>query len=320
MNRAEWFERSPSGDVAPLAARRKLHELLTSRFVSRIGNLKYSREAIVMAGPPGAGKSTALHAVLARDVRSSEHFAVIDSDAFKADLLLSAMEDGWYERLVPQVVAKSIASGEAFFPMDFAPLVHIESTILARTVTRQLLRAGANVVIDGTLSGATAARETFDMLAVAGYESQLIVDVEATRSTAERRAYLRWLEEYESALAAVAANTPVGRFGGRLVPPSAYDWLYPDESPLTRSLSTALTIEREYREHVRLVIYRSTDGSALPELEWDSTAGGPVLKHDSGGRTYVNCVVCHHPLYDPESIRLGMGKVCSKRTTAAASF
>jgi hypothetical protein len=165
VNRPEWFERNPAGDVAPRASRRRLHEVLAARFVNRIGNLKYSREAIVMAGPPGAGKTTALHAVLARDIRSSEHFAVIDADTFKADLLQSAIEDGWYEQLVPNQVADLERLGETFFPMDFAPLVHIESTILARTVTRQLLAAGANIVIDGTLSGTAAARETFDMRA-----------------------------------------------------------------------------------------------------------------------------------------------------------
>jgi hypothetical protein len=158
------------------------------------------------------------------------------------------------------------------------------------------------------------------MLATARYQSQLIVDVEATRATAQRRAYRRWLDEYESAVTATKMGNPVGRFGGRLVPPSAYDWLYPDDTGLTRSLSTALTIEREFRGRVRLIIYRSIEDNTLPELEWDSASGGPVVRHDASGRTYATCVICHRRMFDPESIRRGMGKSCASKAARAGEL
>ncbi|MGW6018311.1 zeta toxin family protein [Oerskovia enterophila] len=166
-------------------------------------------KAIVLAGPPGAGKGFVQGNVPGRD---KDAWLVVDADRFKEKLLREAMADGSYETfLKPDAVREREEAGEPFFPLELAALVHEESSHLARVLRDEALREGTNVVIDSVLSKPAAAVELGQKLAAAGYEAE-VVDVEVPYELSQARIAQRWRQSYEGAVV-----TGDG-LGGRWVP------------------------------------------------------------------------------------------------------
>lgn len=308
----KWFRTSSAGDPIPTAARRQLHTSITSAFWRRNGSVDFAHQAIILAGPPGAGKSTTLHAAMADAHLRDGQFATIEADAFKVDLLQAAIDDHSFDTdIAPREVKSFEDEGQVFFPLDFAGLVHKESVMIARSVVAQGLAVGANVVVDGTLSSLGDARVLFTELAEAAYSVRLIVDVEASRAVAEGRAFRRWLSDYERTYEQWKSSGTYIGLGGRLVPPSAYDWMFSGPDGLSLPLITAKAIEREFSDDVRLMVYFSSEDSAFPALEYDSAAGGGIVRIGANGEQFAACTVCHRPLSAPASIRAGVGPRCA---------
>jgi hypothetical protein len=106
----------------------------------------------LLAGPPGAGKSTAQAALIQATWTQPEHWLPINADDFKDELLQQARQDGSYDSyLVPEEVRALEAAGEKFYPRELAALVHTESSILAKKARNETLESGMNVITDGTL-------------------------------------------------------------------------------------------------------------------------------------------------------------------------
>jgi transposase-like protein len=104
----------------------------------------------------------------------------------------AAIVDGSYETFIkPPAVADLEDAGERFFPLDFAALVHEESSLLAKTVRSEALSSGANIVIDSVLSEPDAAVELGDQLEKASYQVD-VVDVEVPYEVSLARIAERW--------------------------------------------------------------------------------------------------------------------------------
>lgn len=89
-----WFF---AGDVRRRTPeRRALHRRLLDEARAERPAARAERRAIVLAGPPGAGKSTVLRDVLGVDASA---WVTIDADEFKYKLLREALADGSYEDL-----------------------------------------------------------------------------------------------------------------------------------------------------------------------------------------------------------------------------
>lgn len=102
---------------APLEVRRQLHAEILARFTGARPEVRRDRKAIVLAGPPGAGKSTAQHALIRQTRTLPEHWLVINADDFKDELLEQALADGSYDSyLMPEEVRELEAAGERFCP------------------------------------------------------------------------------------------------------------------------------------------------------------------------------------------------------------
>lgn len=225
VNNRDWFTREPNGSVQPRAGRRLMHARLVDEYRAHFPDVRAERKAIILAGPPGAGKSTVLADVLGAD-RSA--WLTIDADEFKRALLTEAIKDGSYDRaILPPEVRAAEAAGERFFPLELASLVHEESSFLATQLRDAAMRDGQNVVIDTVLSSPDKAVELGQRFAAAGYSVE-VIDVEVPFELSEARIAGRWQQSYERALAGA------DELGGRWVPSEYARSVY--DGPEGRSL------------------------------------------------------------------------------------
>lgn len=202
-NPAWWI----SGEPTP--TRDLLHERLIDEARATAPDVEQQRRAIVLAGPPGAGKSTVLADVLG-DHRGE--YLVIDADEFKRSLLREAQVDGSYDQwLMPDAIRELGARSERFYPLELASLVHEESSYLAKSLRVDAIAAGDNIVIDTVLSNESDALALGQLLTEAGYDVR-VLDVEVPYELSEERIRSRWEHAYATALEGGDS------LGGRWVP------------------------------------------------------------------------------------------------------
>lgn len=213
---AEELERlnAPGGDLhvnslrstwrmyGDTAERLRVWESLTEAFledqpiVSSNGNL-----AVVTAGPPGAGKSTAID----RLGDDAVTWRRIDPDRLKELLIKRAIDDRIYEPIMQQ---HTLSDGRPILPMELSGLVHEESVRLADTIRRRCLRASEDVIVEGTLAWTPFIDVLLRDFVGFGYENMLVLSVDVPLETAVERALDRWW---------LARSNPANFDGGRFV-------------------------------------------------------------------------------------------------------
>lgn len=107
---------------------------------ARRGEIKHEGRAIVMAGPPGAGKGT----VQRERLNDVPGYVQCDPDMFKEKIIQHELDSGNLDRLKTPLVKELEAQGYTFAPMEFAALVHEESSMLSRKLQKALRKDGTN--------------------------------------------------------------------------------------------------------------------------------------------------------------------------------
>ncbi|WP_427019516.1 zeta toxin family protein (plasmid) [Pseudarthrobacter sp. P1] len=268
----------------PLDVRRQLHTEILARFTDTHPEVRKDRKAIVLAGPPGAGKSTAQHALIKETRTQPEHWLAINADDFKDELLEQARQDGSYDSyLVPDEVRELEAAGEKFYPRELAALVHNESSILSKKATNEAVKRGDNVIIDGTLGNEKQARMLLDKLTAAGYDV-MVADVETTQAVSEARTMGRWERGYLDAENGTADGLDA-KLGGRWVPQSFPASLFTTpEDKESRCAANAAAVAADYGCVSEYVVYRVADQDSGPVLESKQgrvKPNGPLVDGDT---------------------------------------
>jgi chloramphenicol 3-O-phosphotransferase len=275
-----WF-RTVGGRPQPKAARLRTHADILDAFRQERPDVAAGRRAVVLAGPPGAGKSTVLPSILRATGIPEQQWRTIDADSFKDRLLDQALHDGSYEQfVVPSEVRDLQAGGERFYPLELASLVHEESSLLARQARVDAIRAGENVVIDTVLSGAENAAEIGRQLHAAGYRVTL-VEVEVAREESIARTQARWRSGYVAAEEGVGSSRG-GRWVPETLPASLYDAGTTDSvcRAVARGLARSERVVTEYQEH------RVDSGTGTPVLERTYArdhVGGSLVRASAAG-------------------------------------
>lgn len=260
----EWFN-VRRGE--PRQERRRLHNEIVASYIASRPKVRRDKRAIVLAGPPGVGKTTGQDGLIQATGTQEEHWLLINADDFKDLLLQQAGQDGSYDSyLVPDEVRTLEAAGEKFYPRELAALVHKESSILAKKARNEALESGMNVIIDGTLGNEKQAKILLDRLQAANYDVQ-IADVETTQSITEARSMDRWERGYLAAENGTATGIDA-ELGGRWVPQSFAASLF-NEPNDTESIcaSNAAAIAANYGCVSKFQVYRVADKDAGPKLE-----------------------------------------------------
>lgn len=205
-------------------------ELVAARFSAEPGAASGGVLAVVVtAGPPGAGKSTAV-----AQYPEFASYRAIDSDDFKDGLLERAREDGLLEPWLTEV----LPDDRPIALRELATFVHAESTVVATAYRSAAFDRGENVLIHGTLVDPQTIDDLLGAFDLAGYERLVIVDVEAAREVATERALDRWWRMRQG-------GDPLG---GRFVPPSAIERYYPDGQTASVTWKNADELARRAEE------------------------------------------------------------------------
>lgn len=139
------------------------------------------REAVITAGVPGAGKSTAVNAILGAD---ASQYRRVDADEIKDALL----EDAVASNLYADLLGRRLADDKPVAPRELAALVHVESTQISDAVRRHVLTSGEPIIIEGTLAWAEHGTRLLTELQEAGYTRVRVILVEVPEAVAQERA------------------------------------------------------------------------------------------------------------------------------------
>lgn len=152
----DWWRQGAAG-LRLREPRRELFEQLLESAAAKFPEALNERQALVLAGPPGAGKGSVADRVLGE---AKPSYVNIDADEFKTALLHQAITDGSYESWIkPAAVRELEVAGERFFPMEMAALVHEESSRLSVRQRAAMARAGMNIIVDTVLGNEASAVE-----------------------------------------------------------------------------------------------------------------------------------------------------------------
>ncbi|WP_050668102.1 zeta toxin family protein [Luteipulveratus halotolerans] len=280
VNNPAWF-----GNGRPRPQRAQLHDRFLAEHRQAKPDAKADRQAVVLAGPPGAGKTSSLDRVLAERGSSRDEWLVINSDDFKDAILLEALRDGTYDAWLKDAQVRAAeARGHEFQPREFASLVHEESGRIAKDALQEAVGAGMNVVVDGTLSNRANAQQLLENLYRSGY-SVTVVDVECTRQQSEGRAHGRWRDD-RLAMEAGTGSDLVNTLGGRWVPSEVTSGLFPTGSD--RSVAADVVDHLESTYDVEVIRYQLPEGAAVPERMGGEQAKDPGAQRARAFRSAVS--------------------------------
>lgn len=315
VNNPAWFQLDDDGELDATPERDELHMRILGQWEESNPHVVRGHSAIVMAGPPGAGKSTTRAKLFhGRDQSQWRH---VDADDFKRHLLEEALADGTLQQLLPEEMRVWPGESSRFHPFELSALVHHESTnFLFNPALEDAIARGDNLIIDGTLAWKPRADRIVADLSEAGYRIR-VVDVEAPKAVTLARTVERWRLGYLQAL-----NKPTGpdaHLGGRWLPPGAVDALFtefrePDKKPLHGKSVTevnALEISEANTAVTQYDLYRTLSAKGAAEhVERRKRSGrGELVVTSSAGSADLGAVLSMPSLGHPHSLRKMLGKM-----------
>lgn len=288
----------PPPDLAPFFTEAVRLEVATEYRARRPNAPSDGRAVIVTAGPPGAGKSTALAAL-----DGIEDYRRIDPDEIKDLLLGRAAAEG----LLDLLGSITLPDGRPVALREVSWWVHHVSTDIADDVRALSLSRGENVVVEGTLQWRPLAETYTSQLGLNDYERLTVLDVEVPLEVAVQQARHRWWDY----------RTGTDPLGGRFMSDEAVARFY-DAQPVAGCAVTARDLSARASDAGivtdLVVISRTKSGSQYgarihggDATAFEASPGTGAVGASTFG---VPCLGCGQPLTGVESVVLGYGPNC----------
>lgn len=279
----------------PLATRTLVWESIKQQHRAQSGRIQQDGNAVVlMAGPPGVGKSTTLQR------KMPPASLVIDPDDIKQLLIRDGITNGLWGSLL----TTDHLVDEPVTPAELSGLVHSESVMIAEQMFADALLLGDNVVLCGTLSWMPYAEALLAQIEDSGYEHLSILDVEAPKKVVLTRVLQRWWTGRQERI-----QRSIGQ-GGRYIPIEVINNLFP-EGPSRWSTS-----EKNARLLYELALASGQiDEASLDYTLVDTKGRTPITPLSLVGTRTLSpplstCRRCHRRLTHARSRSLGLGPSC----------
>jgi len=225
--------------------------------------------AVVMAGVPGAGKTQSLQGRTDLD-----GYFTVDADAVKSRLLDHPMTRDRFGK----ILTRRLPDGLPVKPEELATFVHGESTRIYDLIITAVLKAGYNVILDGTLRWEGQGPRLTAALRASEYEQVELIAIEVPQDVAQRQARTRWW---------TGRTDPTRHNGGRYTPAQVIEAMYPPGGRqsicLTRAIDTFNLPDTAAFARATLTIHnRHGEGPDL--LQWRRDHGhldGPPVRPDT---------------------------------------
>ena len=220
INNPDWYTKDPKERelLSPTPQRKVLRDSIKEKI---FGDLKPSQGTpvgILLAGPPGAGKSTLLKKLFEDENLANpnitgglklEDFVVIDADNIKTMLLEQASKDGSLDSFIKPASFKALEDfGVSFSPLEFASLVHEESSMIAKDIQKNAIAGGYNVIFDQVCSNPKKVDDLVEQLSAEGYYVS-VVEIHADFKFSEQSAFNRTIHALQDGRSARYVPTEV---------------------------------------------------------------------------------------------------------------
>lgn len=218
INNPDWYVKNPKGKLESTPQREVLWGSITEKIFGELKPSQGTPVGILLAGPPGAGKSTLLKKLFEDENLANpnitgglklEDFVVIDADNIKTMLLEQASKDGSLDSFIKPASFKALEDfGVSFSPLEFASLVHEESSMIAKAIQEEAIAGGYNVIFDQVCSNPKKVDDLVEQLAVEGYYVS-VVEIHADRNFSEQSAFNRTIHALQDGRSARYVPTEV---------------------------------------------------------------------------------------------------------------
>ena len=220
INNPDWYVHTGSSldKLEPTGQRKGLWESIEEKILADHEPSQDTPVGILLAGPPGAGKSTLLKKLFEDENLANpnitgglklEDFVVIDADNVKTMLLEQASKDGSLDSFIKPASFKALEDfGVSFSPLEFASLVHEESSMIAEDLRQNAIAGGYNVIFDQVCSSTKKVNGLVEQLSTEGYYVS-VVEIHADRNFSEQSAFNRTIHALQDGRSARYVPTEV---------------------------------------------------------------------------------------------------------------
>lgn len=269
----------------PTPTRRRVQRRIMKDYSDRFPEVESEGQAIVMAGPPGAGKSTALQSIIAATGIPQEKWMLLDADEVKKLLLDQACADGTFQSMVPPELH---AEGIVPYPAELASLVHEESSLLVKALRSKAIQARMNIIIDGTLADYEKSDALLTTLAENGYTVYMAsIDIPLVDSKTRIRS--RWEHGITEAEKGHCPD------GARWVPPAfAQSVFSPTDTQHSRCHANATTLAHKHSHVLRLICQDGTTGKITGDYQRNKP-GAQLIERGRSEAPQPHLTDCPHP-------------------------
>jgi len=239
----------------PTEERLQLHNRLIAEFEAEAPGIRQNRQAVVVVGPPGAGKSGVSADIFADTQTGPDEWRRIDPDDFRDRLALAMQKDGSISRVVPPEVRSLQPSAR-----ELSSQLFVESAKLAARAQIAAMARGDNLIIEGAYADEKRLDDVVKTLEKKGYDVHLAT-VDVTQDDAMARTQERYRTEALKATQPGAEGKQA--LGGRFVSAASLAGHF-DEQGMPKATESARTVaaQRAGVQSVRQYTVATADAAA----------------------------------------------------------